>query len=354
VKVTHQLTDESFQDFVNLASGLFAPLRGFMTGTQYRGVVDRMKLGEHAWTIPITLDVDAVTYERARSASRLYLSYRGAEAGYMQVEDCYQVDAPADAGKIFGTAEQKHPGVAHEGCRSPMRVGGEVKVTLRSVIDDAIIPERIRDLFAARKWRTVAAFHTRNPVHRAHEHLHRLALEVCDGLFLSPFLGWKKAGDFGDEAIMQAYRVMVDTYYPRDRVHLEGLRSSMRYAGPREAVLHAIMRRNLGCTHFIVGRDHAGVGSYYGKYEAQELASQLAGEDALGIQLILPSEPYYCRKCAQVVTARHCGHSGDDIVEVSGTTIRETIRQGKRPDERFLRPEVADVLLGLGRKAFVD
>ena len=193
----------------------------------------------------------------------------------------------------------------------------------------------------------MVGFQTRNPIHKAHEHIQRIGLEVCDGLFINPIVGWKKTGDFTQEAVMAAYRRMIDEFYPKGRVHIAGLKTQMRYAGPREAVFHAIIRRNLGCTHFIIGRDHAGVGGYYGAYDAHALAREL--EPELGIHLLLTREPYFCKKCGQIVTDKHCAHYSTHRVEISGTIIRKYISDGSIPDEIMLRKEVFDAILGCGQ-----
>jgi len=273
--------------------------------------------------------------------------------GFVDVSDVYRVDPVRDCALVFGTADTTHPGVAKEIARSTYRVGGGVTVTNAALLANSLNPEDTRREFQRRGWSTVVAFHTRNPVHRAHEHLQRTGLEVCDGLFINPALGWKKPGDFSDKAIMRAYEVMIEHYYPRSRVHLAGLPSAMRYAGPREAVFHALIRRNLGCTHIIIGRDHAGVGEFYGRYEAQQLARGLDDKYGLGIKLLLLSEPYYCRRCGQTVSERNCCHDGSALVEISGTLIREMVRHGQRPGVEYLRPEVADVLLAMGEETFL-
>jgi sulfate adenylyltransferase len=355
VKLVCDLNEETKQDLVNISTGVFYPLRGFMNHTDYRCVVDNMKLKDGSvWTLPFTLEVNPDVFTKARGAGRLFLDYAGKEIAYVDIEDVFQVNAKEDVLKVFKTDDIAHPAVKKELGRSPCRIGGKVTITDKSLLADALTPEKTREIFKRKGWQTVVAFHTRNPVHRAHEHLQRVGLEYCDGLFINPFLGWKKPGDFSDEAIMKAYTVMVDTYYPRDRVYLEGLRASMSYAGPREAVFHAIIRRNLGCTHFIVGRDHAGVGSYYGRYEAQELAVRIAAGENLGIEILPLKEPYFCTRCNEIVSEKHCGHSGKDIIYISGTMIREVLRQGQRPDERFMRPEVVDALLALKEKKFIE
>lgn len=354
MKLTYEINDEILQDMINLHTGMYYPLCGFMTSLDYHNVVDNMRLSDKSvWTIPITLDVSHEVFVKAMDSDRLYLTHSGTEAGYVDIEDCYRIDSKSDVVKVFKTGEAAHPGVRKELERHEYRVGGAVKISDENLLKDSLTPEKTRKAFAEKGWRTVVGFQTRNPVHRAHEHLQRVGLEFCDGLFINPLMGWKKAGDFTEAAITASYKCMTEEFYPTGRVYLEGLWTFMRYAGPREAVFHAVVRRNLGCTHFIIGRDHAGVGDYYGKYEAHELAGDLAANGDLGIKLLLLKEPYYCMKCGQIVSENHCRHKDEDMVAISGTKVREMLRLGKRPDERFMRREVADAIMSLDEAKFV-
>lgn len=322
-----------------------------MDSNEYRNVVDNMMIGEDSiWTLPITLDVDSETFAKAASGEKLYLAHNGREVGFVEIADCYKIDAENDVKKIFGTDDINHPGVKKELDRFLYRIGGRTEITDKSILENSLDPKRIKEIFARNNWKTIVGFHTRNAVHRAHEYLQRIGLEICDGLFINPIGGWKKSGDFTNEAIVKSYQTMIDNYYPKDRVYLELLKTSVRYAGPREAIFTAIIRRNLGCTHFIIGRDHTGVGSYYGKYEAHELARELMKKGKLGIELLLLKGPYFCTKCNHIATENTCSHGEEYIIQVSGTKIRELISKGERPDERLLRPEVADVLIALKDK----
>ena len=264
-----------------------------------------------------------------------------AESKFILTED--------DLEKVFKTREMKHPGVKKEKERSPYRIGGKVTLLKREFLDGSLNPATTKRIFREKRWKTVVGFQTRNPIHKAHEHLQRMGLEICDGLFINPIIGWKKIGDFSEEAVLAAYETMVQEFYPRERVYMAGLRTQMRYAGPREAVFHALIRRNLGCTHFIIGRDHAGVGGYYGIYEAHDFARSLAEQHKLGIKLILAREPYYCKKCGQVVTDNTCGHYDTERVEISGTIIRQYISDGFMPDEIMLRREIFDTISKCGQ-----
>ncbi|MCP4155514.1 MAG: sulfate adenylyltransferase [bacterium] len=355
MKLTTEINGETLQDLIGLETGLYYPLKGFLTSLDYHNVVERMKLSDNSvWSLPITLDVNHEIYQQALDANRLYFTYQGREIGYMETEDCYKIKAREDVVKIFKTGDTEHPGVKKELSRSQFRIGGKTKIIDLSVLEGALNPENTRAVFANKGWKTVVGFQTRNPIHRAHEHLQRVGLDICEGLFINPSVGWKKPGDFSEAAVMAAYRTMIDEIYPEDRVHIEGLRVYFRYAGPREAIYHAILRRNLGCTHFIIGRDHAGVGGYYGSYEAQELAAKIATENDLGIDLLLLKEPFYCQTCGQIVSERHCKHTGESIEKISGTKIRAMLKDGKCPDEKYMRPEVARAIIALGDDKFIS
>jgi len=354
MKLTYEINDEILQDLINLHTGIYFPLNGFMTSLDYHNVVDNMTLSDKSvWTIPITLDVNHAVFLKAMDADKLYLTYRSKEIGFVKIADCYKIDIRSDVVKVFKTDDVNHPRASKELGRFEYRIGGAVEISDGSVLKNSPTPDKTRKIFAKKGWKTIVGFQTRNPIHRAHEHLHRVGLELCDGLFINPLMGWRQAGDFSEEAIMASYKCMTELYYPKNRVHVDGLRTYMRYAGPREAIFHAVVRRNLGCTHFIIGRDHAGVGDYYGKYEAQELAKDIISRDNLGIELLLLKEPYFCNKCGQIVSEKHCRHSKEDMVTISGTKIREMLRKNERPDERFMRREVTDAIMALDRDIFI-
>jgi sulfate adenylyltransferase len=339
-----EIDEETLQDIINIETGLLHPLKGFMNEADFRGVVDHYQLSDgQVFTIPITLDVPIDTV--VKSGGTLHLGLRGKYVADIEVEDSYLV-TDTDIEKVFGTLDMNHPGVRKEKDRSPLRVGGRTTLVDRSLLADALKPEKTRRIFKEKGWKTVVGFQTRNPIHKAHEHLQRIGLEVCDGLFINPIVGWKKKGDFTQEAVMAAYEKMIEEFYPKDSVYMAGLKTQMRYAGPREAVFHAIIRRNLGCTHFIIGRDHAGVGGFYGAYDAHALARELSEKYDLGIHLLLLHEPYYCKKCGMVVSEKNCSHYATDRVEISGTIIRRYISEGDIPDEIMLRREIFDAILG--------
>ncbi|MBI2067921.1 MAG: sulfate adenylyltransferase [Deltaproteobacteria bacterium] len=345
-------------ELANIQEGVFAPLSGFFGGKDYRSVVDEMHIQNGSpWTIPVTLDLDEGEVKRATSSGVLTLiRHDGTELGKLEVEDIFRVDLEHDLQKVFGTTDRRHPGVDKEGSRSPYRVGGKVRPTRLVTNHSApasFSPVETRKIFRERGWKSVAGFQTRNPIHKAHEYLQRLALEMTDGLFLQPLIGWKKSGDIAPEAVVASYRRMVKDFYPLDRVLFGTLRTPMRYAGPREAVFHAIVRRNYGCTHFIVGRDHAGVGNYYGKYEAQDFCKKFPD---LGIKILDFAGPYFCGACGHIVTERSCPHGEKYVVHVSGTEVRDRLRRGEKPPVEYMRPEIAEVLLEMQKegKLFIE
>lgn len=338
-----EIDEETLQDIINIETGLLYPLKGFMNEADFRSVVDRYTLSDgQVFTIPITLDVPEET--SLTSGQTLHLTFRGQHVAELEVEDTYRM-TDADIEKVFRTLDMEHPGVKKEKERFSLRVGGKTTLTDKTLLQDALKPEETKKIFANKGWKTVVGFQTRNPIHKAHEHLQRIGLEVCDGLFINPIIGWKKPGDFTQEAVVAAYERMVEEFYPKNSVYMAGLKTQMRYAGPREAVFHAIIRRNLGCTHFIIGRDHAGVGGFYGAYDAHALARELSEKYDLGIQLLLLHEPYYCKKCGMVVSEKNCSHYETNRIEISGTIIRKYINEGTIPDEIMLRKEIFDAIL---------
>lgn len=343
-----EINEETLQDIINIETGLLKPLDGFMRETDFRSVVDRYTMADgQVFTIPVMLDVPKQIYDSATGGQTLDLMFQGECVAQIQAESRYQMQE-RDIEQVFCTLEEAHPGVWKEKNRSPFRIGGKTKLLKTDLLKGALKPEELKQVFKNNGWKTIVGFQTRNPIHKAHEHIQRLGLELCDGLFINPIVGWKKTGDFTQEAVIAAYEQMIREFYPAGRVHMAGLKTQMRYAGPREAVFHAVIRRNLGCTHFIIGRDHAGVGGYYGAYDAHDLARRLSSEHDLGIQLLLTREPYYCTKCKQVVTDHTCGHYATNRIEISGTIIRKYISDGHIPNEIMMRKEIFDAILGCG------
>jgi len=352
--IMYELNEELLQDCINIATNLFAPLDGFMNSANYHSVVEKMLLSSgEVWTIPIGLDIPHKIYLMAVDSEELILTFKDKHIASLKIDDCYIIDIESDVLKVFGTSDDLHPGVKKEKNKFKYRIGGKITVIDKSILKDSLNPIQTKEYFFKQGWNTICGFQTRNPIHKAHEHLQRVALEVCDALFINPLVGWKKKGDFSEDAVINGYKTMINEYYTDLNIYFDALRTPMRYAGPREAIFHAIIRRNLGCTHFIIGRDHAGVGSYYGKYEAQELARKIIKNNDIGIELLLLSEPFYCKKCDQIVSDKTCKHSDKYIQKISGTQIRAMLADGKRPSELFMRPEVADSIIKLNENKFI-
>ncbi len=341
-----------YLELEKLALSAFEPVRGFMTEDEVRSVAERARLPDGSpFPLPIVLDIGKEDADRLRGTARISLIHQGQQVGELTPESVFTLDKPAIARTFFGTDEIAHPGVRFFMQGGDWFIGGPVKLTERiehSLTPYELSPVETRAIFKARGWRTVVGFQTRNVPHRAHEYLQRVALETADGLFVQPLVGLKKAGDFTPEAILAGYRALIDGFFPTEQVVLGILTTAMRYAGPREAVFHAIIRRNYGCSHFIVGRDHAGVGNYYGKYEAHDVTRQFEGE--LGIEIMRLHGPFHCRACEGIVTEQTCRHLTTEpamITEISATEIRAVLTSGEdtRPD--LIRPEIVAALDGM-------
>ena len=354
MRLVHGIDAETLQDLINVETGLLAPLDGFMGYEDFIGVVDDMLLadGKTVWTIPVTMDVDEGLYSQCEPGATIILQSGGRDVAVLHVADRFIME-DGHIENVFRTLDPAHPGVTKEKTRSPYRVGGRTMVTDRSILDGALNPADTKKHFNGRGWRSICGFQTRNPIHNAHEHLQRVALDLCDALFINPITGWKKVGDFTEEAVTAAYDKMIEAFYPPDRIYFAGLKTQMRYAGPREAIFHAIIRKNLGCTHFIIGRDHAGVGGFYGHYDAHELARELAQTHDLGIELLLLNEPYYCSKCGFIVSNKSCAHEATHREEISGTIIRECMNAKQLPPPQLMRPEISAELIKLD-KVFIE
>ncbi|NQT46696.1 MAG: sulfate adenylyltransferase [Candidatus Omnitrophica bacterium] len=330
-----------------IAIGGFAPLDGFMNKEDYESVLKRKRLADgQVWTIPINLAVKRSVAARYTKGDRVALvDSSGSEMAQMDIEDLYPHKRRHAAEAIYGTRSMRHPGVKHLHQLADVMVGGKVKM-LRAPFSQwpryKLKPSQTRRMFAERGWRRIAAFHTRNAPHRAHEYLQRTALEVVDGLLIHPFVGRRKDGDFSSEIVIKGYKALIKNYYPKDKVILACLEIPMTFAGPREAAFHAIIRRNYGCTHFIVGRDHAGVGGFYDKYAAHRIFDELPD---IGITPLKLQGPFYCRRCSRVVTESSCGHGDKERVQISGTIIRNMVKQNKMPPVEIMRPEVSRVIL---------
>ncbi len=339
-----RLSDRSLCDVVCVGTGVYSPLEGFMGSADYRSVIGSMRLASGLlWPVPITLPVPS----EVRAGSRVALVGPDDEiVATMEVSEVYEGDLDAEAQAIYRTDDRAHPGVAalHEAPRT-LAAGtiALVHVPDFGFPEEYRTPQQTRALFERLGWRTVVGFQTRNPVHRAHEYLQKVAMEVVDGLMLHPLVGLTKGDDIPAPIRMACYRTLLEKYYPRDRAILSIFPAAMRYAGPREAVLHAIARKNYGCSHFIVGRDHAGVGSYYGSFDAQAIFDDI--EDELGIAILRFDNASWCPVCEAMVTDKTCPHPQSERVSLSGTKVRDMLRAGQRPPPEFTRAEIADILI---------
>jgi sulfate adenylyltransferase len=333
-------------DAVLVANGAYSPLVGFMDRETYRSVLHTLHLPDGLpWTLPVTLSVPEELARRLGAGSRLSVRAPGLLA-VVEVTEVYRRDLEEEAQAVFGTADPTHPGVARLLRESPWTVAGPLWLVQRPrgpFAERELDPVQTRAHFARAGWRTVTAFQTRNPIHRAHEYLHKCALETTDGLFLHPLVGETKDDDVPAEVRMRAYEVLLDLYYPKDRVLLAAFPAAMRYAGPREAVFHALVRKNYGCTHILIGRDHAGVGGFYDPYAAHRIFDRF-DPSRLGIVPVFFGEAFYCRRCDAMATDRSCPHPAEARVNPSGTWVRRLLRAGQLPPPQVMRPEVAEVL----------
>jgi sulfate adenylyltransferase len=337
-------------DLRALASGAYSPLSGFMGAKEHQAVTETMRLPDGTlWPVPVCLGLpEAVGVDHDQLALR---DAQGRLLGVLAVTEVFDRDRRAEAELVYGTTDPAHPGVARVLGAPGRAVAGPIRGLVGSLTgpvgSQALTPTQTRAVFAARGWGTVVGFQTRNPVHRAHEYLMKCALEMADGLLLHPLVGPTKDGDVPAEVRMAAYQAVLG-YFPAERVVLAALVAPMRYAGPREAVLHALVRKNYGCTHFIVGRDHAGVGSYYGPFQAQELLASLSAQE-LGIVPLAFDNAFWCRRCGAMATAKTCPHPVGDHVGLSGTQLRAMLAAGQLPPPEFTRAEVARLLLQAAR-----
>ncbi|HEY1865757.1 MAG TPA: sulfate adenylyltransferase [Candidatus Acidoferrales bacterium] len=342
------LNSRAASDLLLLATGAFTPLEGFTDFKTSSGIVENMRLPDGTvWPFPILLQTEAANAKDLRRGTEVTLKYRGEPLALLHFEESFAIPHEEWAKKMFGTAEAAHPGVAGFLSGGDVSLAGEVDwfgdTSVLGLDENWLAPKETRAAIAQRGWKTVAGFQTRNPVHRAHEYVLRTALEVTDGLLLHPLVGETRPEDIPADVRMRCYRALLDEYLPREHVLFAVLPAWMRYGGPREAVLHAVVRRNFGCTHFLVGRDHAGVGGYYGPYDAQHLLRSLAGE-GLGIAPICFDEVFYCRRCSSMASKRTCAHPVADHLILSGTEVRRRLREGLALPEEFTRPQVAAIL----------
>ncbi|MCX5726376.1 MAG: sulfate adenylyltransferase [Candidatus Saganbacteria bacterium] len=345
-----KLNSELVQDVVNIANGVYSPLEGFLNFKEFLSVLDNKRLPNGlAWTIPIVLDVPGDVASKLKEGNDILLVDSINEPiAVMHLEEKYGYSKEDYMTKVYGTIDPKHPGAVKVQNMKNVLLSGKIDLINepKSPFPKySFKPSETRKLFAEKGWETVVGFQTRNVSHLGHEYVQKTALSLVDGLFINPVIGKKKKGDFKDEVIIETYEALIDNYYLKDRTFMGILEMEMRYAGPREAIFHAIIRKNFGCTHFIVGRDHAGVGSFYPPYAAQEIFSEFPD---IEIEPIFFKSFFYCRKCGGVANEKTCPHDGENIIDFSGTKIREMLLEKKIPPAELMREEVAEVIIRHG------
>jgi len=332
-------------DVEKIAFGAFSPLEGFMGSEDYNAVLYKKRLSDGLpWTIPIILAPNCLEnpmMDNLREGDEPVLAYDGKPIAVLHLEERYRFEKKELANQVYGTFDPSHPDVKKMALMGDFLLSGRIDLLNRLSGPDELTPQETTKIFKERRWETIAAFQTRNPPHLAHEYIQRCALELVDGIFIHPVVGELKEDDFPREAVIESYKYLIDNYYPRERALLSPLSIAMRYAGPRAAVFLAIIRKNYGCTHFIIGRDMAGVGNYYEPYGAQKLLKELN----LGIEPLLFRESYYCKRCRGMATEKTCGHLLEDHLKISMTQVRKMIANGMRPSPEIMRPDIVDLLM---------
>ncbi len=344
-----RLTPRQIADVEMLTTGALSPIEGFMTSRDYRSVIESARLANGTvWPIPVTLGLTEAQRSEIASAEAVALHDGARDLALLQIEEIFAPDPAAEARAVYGTEATAHPGVEALHQRGNYLIGGRLDALDRHAFaefaDRRLSPRQTRELFARRGWRRVVAFQTRNPIHRAHEYLLRCAIEMADGVLIHPLMGATKAGDIPGAVRWACYEALMKHYLPPDRVALSIFPANMHYAGPKEAIYHALVRKNYGCSHLIVGRDHAGVGDYYGTYDAQRIFDDFP-PDEIGIEPLKFDNTFYCYRCGGMASFKTCPHAAEDRVVLSGTRVREMLGAGVAPPEEFTRPEIARILI---------
>lgn len=355
-QLPHIAVDESIlRDIFNICYGVFSPLEGFLCKKDYESVINTMRLNDDTpWTIPIVLDVPSDIASGLKEGQDVLLdSHDGKSVAVLHIKEKYSYDKEEFAKKVFGTSDEAHPGVAKVKRMNPILVGGDIDLIEEPDLpfgNFTLKPVETRFLFESKGWKDVVGFQTRNVPHLGHEYIQKTALAFTDGLFINPVIGKKKKGDFTDEVILDSYNALIEHYYLKERTVMSILQLEMRYAGPKEAILHAIVRKNFGCTHFIVGRDHAGVGKFYDPFAAHEIFKQFPD---LEITPLFFNSFFYCKKCGGVSNEKTCPHSDEFKIDFSGTKMRALLEAGKIPEPELMREEVVREILK-HKKMFVE
>jgi sulfate adenylyltransferase len=340
------VSNELRKDLECISYGIFSPLTGPLSENDYIAILKKGRLEKDLpWTIPIIVDTSFEVASTLKEGDSITIVNEGEPFAILYIQDKYKLNKKTHAKKIYKTSDSKHPGVLKTMNMGSILLGGEIDLFLETegkIPQYRLKPKETRFLFKEMGWKTIAGFQTRNAPHIGHEYVQKTALAFVDGLFINPLIGKKKAGDFRDEVIVDAYEALFRNYYLRNSATLVTLEMEMRYAGPREAIFHAIVRKNFGCTHFVVGRDHAGVGNYYGPFEAQEIFSDYPD---LGVAPIFFRSFFHCKRCGGVTNDKVCPHGSEDHINFSGTKMRKLLMNGERPSEIMMRPEVVDSIL---------